>query len=245
MNAHHRRPVGWRWIPPANRAITANPKSAGGFSNRTPLHAKPAAKARTDDRLQPSHPHQSKRLQLIKVPSSMASRPWRAIGNSVISTTPASRADRSCPCPPRFRRSSTIRGIARLEVRAGNSLTTLSCSPWLRMSWPIGQCRPGGLLRYDRSHFIGSTPVVDRATVATRPSSQSRSGRLPRPGSQRQRVMIHRRTGVNQRRPCCGRFISWTLPLVFKSPDRSDVVASSDLRVLDTTECIAGAQQST
>ena len=32
---------------------------------------------------------------------------------------------------------------------------------------------------------------------------------------------------------------------MFKCPDRSDVVASSDLRVLDTTECIAGAQQST
>ena len=27
--------------------------------------------------------------------------------------------------------------------------------------------------------------------------------------------------------------------------DRSDVVAFSDLRVLNTTECIAGAQQST
>ena len=136
-------------------------------------------------------------------------------------------------------------GVAKLEERAGNSLTTLSCSPVLRMSWPIGQCRPGGLLRYDCSNLIGSTPVVDRATVAMIPSSQSRSGKLPRPGSQRQRVMIHRRTGVNQRRPCCGRFISWTLPLVFKCPDRSDVVASSDLRVLDTTECIAGAQQST
>ena len=32
---------------------------------------------------------------------------------------------------------------------------------------------------------------------------------------------------------------------MFKGPDRSDVVTSSDLRVLDTTECIAGAQQST
>jgi hypothetical protein len=32
---------------------------------------------------------------------------------------------------------------------------------------------------------------------------------------------------------------------VFKSSDRSDVVPFSDLRVLNTTECIAGAQQST
>ena len=54
-----------------------------------------------------------------------------------------------------------------------------------------------------------------------------------------------RRSGVSQRRACGKRFISWTPPLGFKSSDRSDVVTSSDLRVLDSTECIAGAHQST
>ncbi|WP_042503908.1 hypothetical protein [Parasynechococcus marenigrum] len=34
-----------------------------------------------------------------------------------------------------------------------------------------------------------------------------------------------------------------TPPLGFKGPDRSGVVASSDLWVLDTTECITGAHQ--
>ena len=68
MNAHHRRPVGWRLTPPANRVIPANPKSAGDFSRRTPVQAKPAAKARPKDCLQPTQPHHSKRLQLTKVP---------------------------------------------------------------------------------------------------------------------------------------------------------------------------------
>ncbi|WP_286187826.1 hypothetical protein [Synechococcus sp. A15-28] len=51
----------------------------------------------------------------------------------------------------------------------------------------------------------------------------------------------HSSSGISQR--CRSSDVAKVLtpPLGFKGPDRSGVVASSDLRVLDTTECITGA----
>ena len=69
--------------------------------------------------------------------------------------------------------------------------------------------------------------MVERATLATLPSSQSRSGRFPRPGSQRHRVRSHNSTG-------------FVVPLWFKCPDRSDVKAFSIVRGLGGFEGITG-----
>ena len=69
--------------------------------------------------------------------------------------------------------------------------------------------------------------MVERATLATRPSSQSRSGRFPRPGSQRHKVRSHNSTG-------------FAVPLWFKCLDRSGVKASSTVRGQDGFEGIAG-----
>lgn len=73
--------------------------------------------------------------------------------------------------------------------------------------------------------------VVDRATVATRPSSQSRKGRFPRPGNQRSSVSSQSSNGAIQGRRIERLPKSWPPPLGFKGPDRSGVVAFSDLRV--------------
>ena len=69
--------------------------------------------------------------------------------------------------------------------------------------------------------------IVERATLATRPSSQSRSGKFPSSGSQRNRVSSHISTG-------------FAVPLWFNCPDRSDVKAFSTVRGWDGFEGIAG-----
>ena len=113
-----------------------------------PLPPNPASKPCQGQRLLLSQLLISSKLQLTRVPSNIASRPWRAMGNRVIRIKPEQSAERSVPDPLlSWRLRITMSGTAKLASRLGIRRTAHSASPNRLIDAPISQCSPGGLLR--------------------------------------------------------------------------------------------------
>ena len=146
----------------AARPAAAVGNSSGAFSSSIPLAARPVSKpipAGWRARCRRNKPIHSTAITVSCVPSSIASRPWRAIGSSVSRMALVARQlsrspGRSCHC------SNPPSGTIKLESNAGAMRIVHSegrpCGVVRPISVAMIRCSPGALLRYGSFQRVGS-----------------------------------------------------------------------------------------